>query len=195
MGKKSALRITGGELAGRRLAAFPAVVRPVMDRTRTSLFATLGPETVSGARVLDLFAGSGALSLEALSRGAAYACMCDRDRQVTGLIRQGMRGLGIGTECYTIHTRAAELHVKIEKEQYDIIFVDPPFRYGYYRELLGNIGTRGLLRQAGVVVVHHQGELPWGEGDADADGRTDESGALRVLRTKRYGAAGITILS
>jgi 16S rRNA (guanine966-N2)-methyltransferase len=98
------LRVVAGELKGRRLASPPrrsADVRPTSDRAREALFAILGD--VSGARVLDLFAGTGALAIEALSRGAASAVLVDSDSR---LARRNVEGLGLSDRCEFVRSDA-----------------------------------------------------------------------------------------
>jgi 16S rRNA (guanine966-N2)-methyltransferase len=118
------VRVVAGELRGRRLASPPkgADVRPTSDRVREALFAILGD--VSGARVLDLFAGTGALAIEALSRGAAEATLVDTDprtaeRNVVGL------GLGGRSRIARAETRA---FLRRERGTFDLVFCDPPYK-------------------------------------------------------------------
>ncbi len=89
-------RIIAGEAGGRRLAVPPGEIRPTSDRVKESVFAALGPDRLAGARVLDLYAGTGALGLEALSRGAAEALFVERNAAAVGAIRANIEALGFG---------------------------------------------------------------------------------------------------
>lgn len=124
------MRIVAGSLGGRRLAV-PAGndVRPTSDRVREALFSTLGP--LDGARVLDLFAGSGALAIEALSRGAATAVLVERDRRAAAVIRANLDALGLGADVATLVVQPALSALStalLRKDPYDLVFLDPPYR-------------------------------------------------------------------
>jgi 16S rRNA (guanine966-N2)-methyltransferase len=122
------MRIVAGLYGGRRLTA-PAgsETRPTSDRVREALFSVLGP-SIQGARVLDLYAGSGALGLEALSRGAQSAVFVDRSRKAIAAIRANLEALGITAEVRPIEARAALRAASARHEAYDLVFLDPPYR-------------------------------------------------------------------
>lgn len=125
------MRIVAGTLGGRRIAA-PAGTdtRPTSDRVREALFSALGPMD-GDERVLDLFAGSGALALEALSRGAAHAVLVDSDARAVATIRANLEALGIGAETARPRRRdalAALRDAREAGESYDLVFLDPPYR-------------------------------------------------------------------
>ncbi|MBA3329146.1 MAG: 16S rRNA (guanine(966)-N(2))-methyltransferase RsmD [Solirubrobacterales bacterium] len=130
------MRIVAGRFGGRRLSA-PAgdATRPTSDRVRESLFSVLGP--LEGACVLDLFAGSGALGIEALSRGATSAVFVDRSAQAVAAIRANLGTLGIEAEVRRMEARAALRTASARGEAYDLLFLDPPYRHaaGLGREL------------------------------------------------------------
>ena len=117
------MRVVAGELGGRRLAAPKgADVRPTADRVRESLFSILGD--VSGARVLDLFAGTGALAIEALSRGAAEATLVDTD---TAPAERNVSELGLGDRARVIRADARAF-MRREQGSFDLVFCDPPYK-------------------------------------------------------------------
>ena len=118
------MRIVAGELGGRRLAspARGADVRPTSDRVREAVFSIVGD--VSGARVLDLFSGTGALAIEALSRGAERATLVDVD---TGLARRNSSTLGLD-ERVEIVRADARAFLRRKGDAYDLVFCDPPYR-------------------------------------------------------------------
>jgi 16S rRNA (guanine966-N2)-methyltransferase len=124
------MRVISGYLGGRRLHA-PAgeTTRPTSDRVREALFSVLGP--LDGAVVLDLFAGSGALAVEALSRGAARAVLVEKDRRAGAVIRRNLDELGLGPEAAQLRLRDALGALRDAREAgeaYDLVFIDPPYR-------------------------------------------------------------------
>jgi len=133
------VRIVAGRFKGRRLVAPSGkATRPTSDRVRESLFGVIGA-SVEGARVLDLFAGSGALGLEALSRGAAAAVLVDRSPRAIAAIRANLETLGVDADVRLMEARAALRTAAARREAYDLVFVDPPYRHaaGLGRELSG----------------------------------------------------------
>lgn len=124
------MRVVAGRLGGRRLTA-PAGegTRPTSDRVREALFSALGP--LDGERVLDLYAGSGALAIEALSRGAAHAVLVERDARAITAIRANLDALGLGSEDAVVRRRdvlKALRDARDAGETYDLVFIDPPYR-------------------------------------------------------------------
>jgi 16S rRNA (guanine966-N2)-methyltransferase len=123
------VRVVAGTFGGRRLVAPPGdATRPTSDRVREALFSVLGP-AVRGARVLDLFAGSGALGIEALSRGAASAVFVDRAPAAIKAIRANLEALGIDADVRRLESRAALRAAFARSEAYDLVFLDPPYRH------------------------------------------------------------------
>jgi 16S rRNA (guanine966-N2)-methyltransferase len=124
------MRVVAGRLGGRRLAAPPGRgTRPTSDRVREALFSTLGP--LDGERVLDLYAGSGALAIEALSRGAGSALLVERDPRAVAVIRANLDALGLGEPAVAVHAgpaRAALRNASARADTYDLVFLDPPYR-------------------------------------------------------------------
>jgi 16S rRNA (guanine966-N2)-methyltransferase len=119
------LRVVGGELRGRRLIGPPGrtrAVRPTSDRAREALFSILGD--VSDARVLDLFCGTGALGIEAVSRGAASAVLVDTDPR---LARRNVAELGLEDRCRVVRSDAVRFLAR-SRESFDLILSDPPYR-------------------------------------------------------------------
>lgn len=115
------MRVVAGAFKGRRLSVPPGA-RPTADRVREALFSILGE--VAGARVLDLYAGSGALGIEALSRGADFATFVDRDRRAVQAIARNVEGLGATAE---IRREDALRFLARVDEAFDLVFVDPPY--------------------------------------------------------------------
>lgn len=121
------MRIIAGELGGRRIAAPPgAGTRPMLDRVREALFSSLGERPV-GARVLDLFAGSGSLGLEALSRGAVAVRLVEGDRRAARLLRGTLEELGVAARCELVVADALT-PASWGPDELDLVFLDPPYR-------------------------------------------------------------------
>jgi 16S rRNA (guanine966-N2)-methyltransferase len=133
--QRGSFRIIGGEWRRRRFDfVTDRDVRPSPDRVRETLFNWLAP-VIAGQRCLDLFAGSGALGLEALSRGAAHAVFVDRERSVIDKIRAHLGVLGAAARADLVQAEAAQ-YLGQAKAGFDIVFVDPPFRQGLVPGLL-----------------------------------------------------------
>ena len=119
------LRIVAGTRGGRRITAPPGRnTRPTSDRVREALFSILGAGALEGARVLDLFAGSGALGIEALSRGAAEATFVDSDGRAVAAIERNLAQLGLSGR---VHRRDALAWLEAADGAYDVVFADPPY--------------------------------------------------------------------
>jgi 16S rRNA (guanine966-N2)-methyltransferase len=139
------LRIIGGQWRGRKLS-FPDSegLRPTPDRVRETLFNWLAPE-IAGARCLDLFSGSGALGIEALSRGASWVDMNDSVRAVAQQLRSNLSLLSANT-AQVKHSDALNWLQQEPHEPYDIVFLDPPFRKGLADECIEAIVNNGILK-------------------------------------------------
>jgi 16S rRNA (guanine966-N2)-methyltransferase len=122
------MRVVAGRCGGRRLVAPPgSATRPTSDRVREALFSVLGG-SVQDARVLDLYAGSGALGIEALSRGAASAVFVDRSPRAVAAIRANLDALGIDAQVRRLEARTALRTASARADAYDLVFLDPPYR-------------------------------------------------------------------
>lgn len=152
------MRIVAGEWRGRQLVAPKGRgVRPTLERVRESIFDVLQMH-VKGAKVLDLFAGSGAFGLEALSRGARHVVWCDADPGSVAAVRDNGRRLGARMPPGTVLAMdavAAIERLKSARETFDIVFVDPPWESGYYDETLMALALAGIVAPGGWVVVEH----------------------------------------
>jgi 16S rRNA (guanine966-N2)-methyltransferase len=173
------VRVIAGAQGGRRLSApRGSATRPTSDRVREALFSILGD--VVGLSVLDLFAGSGALAIEALSRGAARATMIDRSAASVEAIRGNLSALGIEAEVVRADAVAWCEQAKRRSPQYDLVFLDPPYRHG---SLLGGRLTAaldGVLAPGARVVAESDRRQPLGLG-------------LRLDDERRYGDTLIQI--
>lgn len=158
------MRITGGVWGGRTLKVPRSGVRPTQDRLRQALFSSLGA-AVSGARVLDLFAGSGALGLEALSRGASAVCWVERDGRVHAALRENVRALA-GDAAAGGCLRADALHLAglARVGPFDFVFADPPYemtaRDAVLRRLLEGLADGSVLRPGGWLAFEQDADDP-----------------------------------
>lgn len=147
------MRIIAGFAKGRRLKSPPGRdTRPMTDRAREALFSSLGPH-VSGASILDLFAGSGSIGLEALSRGADRVVFVERSRGVVDVLRANVDMVGLGGEISQVDVSA---YLAGTPEQHDIVFCDPPYAMATadVEELLAAVSP--WTRRDGVVVLHRR---------------------------------------
>jgi 16S rRNA (guanine966-N2)-methyltransferase len=151
------MRIVGGRLRGRNLVAPRSqAIRPTADRTRETLFNILTHaygDPVSGARVLDLFAGTGALGLEAMSRGAAFALFIDDGAEARALIRANVEALGLGGVTRIFRRDAAKLGPAHPVEPFSLVFLDPPYGKELAERSLASARDGGWLTSDALIVV------------------------------------------
>ena len=151
------MRIVGGRLRGRPLAAPTSqAIRPTADRLRESLFNILVHaygDPVTDARVLDLFAGTGALGLEALSRGAAFALFIDEGAEARALLRENVATLGLGGVTRIFRRDATKLGAAHPIEPFSLAFLDPPYGRGLAEQALASARAGGWLAPGALVVV------------------------------------------
>ncbi len=151
------MRVVAGNLRGRALASpKSAAIRPTADRLRESLFNILlhaYNDPVAGARVLDLFAGTGALGIEALSRGAAFALFVDQSAEARALLRENVTGLGLGGASRIFRRDATKLGRVHPLEPFSLAFLDPPYGQGLAQAALSSALAGGWLLPNALVVV------------------------------------------
>jgi 16S rRNA (guanine966-N2)-methyltransferase len=151
------MRIVGGRLRGRALAAPKSnAVRPTADRLREALFNILVhayDDPVTDARVLDLFAGTGALGLEALSRGAAFALFVDDGAEARALLRENVTALGQGGATRIFRRDSTRLGAAHPIEPFTLVFLDPPYGKGLAGPALAAARTGGWLTPGALIVV------------------------------------------
>ena len=151
------MRVIGGAAKGRRLLAPKGeAVRPTADRVKESLFNIL-PGDFSGMKVLDLFAGTGNLSIEALSRGADHAVLIDASERSVAVIRENLRRLSLApTAGVWVAPVGRSLRILARRqESFDIIFLDPPYDQGLANRSVAVIAQGNLLKKPGTIVVEH----------------------------------------
>ncbi|ASF12541.1 hypothetical protein NBRGN_016_01990 [Nocardia brasiliensis NBRC 14402] len=177
-------RIVAGTAGGRRLRVPPAGTRPTSDRVREALFSALDARIdFDGARVLDLYAGSGALGLEALSRGAAHALLVESDRKAAAIVRGNIADLGLPGAELRLGTVSSVLALGGAGE-FDLVFSDPPYAVETDAVLADlRALTRGWLRPDALVVVERSirsPEIVWPAG-------------YSALKPRKYGETRIEL--
>jgi 16S rRNA (guanine966-N2)-methyltransferase len=154
------VRIVGGSLGGRVLRApRGAATRPTSEKVREAVFSILG--SVEGARVLDLFAGSGALGIESLSRGAAHATFVDASRPALAVIRGNLRELGLEAASTVIAGDAVAIAARYPTEvPWRVVFVDPPYRSDLATRAVLALPSERLAPDAVIVIEHDRYNAP-----------------------------------
>ncbi|MDQ3904113.1 MAG: 16S rRNA (guanine(966)-N(2))-methyltransferase RsmD [Actinomycetota bacterium] len=175
------VRIVAGVAGGRRLAVPPSGTRPTSDRVREALFSTLqARRDLEGARVLDLYAGSGALGLEALSRGAAHVRFVECDRRAAAVVRRNVEALGLGGPGGSaVQVTAADVAVLLRSstdQPYDVVLADPPYALsdGALSTVLNALSDGGWLAPAALIVVERSARASppaWPEGVSELTNR------------------------
>lgn len=158
------MRIVGGAFRGRALATpRGSDIRPTTDRTREAVFNVLAhayPEALDGTRVLDLFAGTGALGLEAMSRGAAHCLFVEESAEGRGLIRSSIEALGLQGRTKIFRRDAAALGMVGTMMPFDLLLADPPYGKGLGERALASALSGGWLRPGALCVVEEAAATP-----------------------------------
>ena len=169
------MRIISGSAKGRVLKSPKGMLtRPTLDRTRESLFNILANGELEGANVLDIFAGTGALGLEALSRGAAYGVFIDHYTQQ--LIKQNAALCGVSSQCEVLRMDVTKALAHLQGRQFDYIFADPPYNKNLVNNTIALICQYDLLASHGLLLM---------ERSKDED--IADSLLYEVIREKSYG--------
>ena len=177
------MRVIGGVHRGRRLRTVSGLqVRPTSDRLRETLFNIIAPR-IHGSNFLDVCAGSGAVGIEALSRGAGEVSFIERNRQACAAIDANLTALGI-TQGATIVSRDASVALKrLEQEarHFDFVFFDPPYESAIYDSVMRQLGFGKLLARNSVVIVEHRIKTP----------PSTRYGRLKLFREVKQGESGL----
>jgi 16S rRNA (guanine966-N2)-methyltransferase len=176
-------RIVAGKAGGKRLKVPPQGTRPTSERVREALFNALeARDELRDARVLDLYAGSGALGLEALSRGAAEALFVESDRKAVAVLKANIAGVGLGGSV-----RAGAVETVLAKENpaapFDVVFADPPYAHDPARigVMLAALAEGAWIAEHGLVVLERAGR----------DGEPDWPAGFEPLRVMRHGDTAV----
>ena len=174
------MRVITGTARGRRLLTLEGEdVRPTTDRTKEAMFSSIQFE-IEGTRVLDLFAGSGQLGIEALSRGASGAVFVDRNRQAIEVVKKNLQSTGLAKNAIVLSTDA-ETFVTTTKEKFSFVFMDPPYSQGILQKILP-LAERVVLEGGAIICEHSLGEeLP------------EELENMKIYRSYRYGKIAVTV--
>jgi 16S rRNA (guanine966-N2)-methyltransferase len=189
------MRIVGGRLSGRALAAPKSqAIRPTGDRMRESLFNILAhtyDDPASGARVIDLFAGTGALGLEAMSRGAEFALFIDDGAEARALIRQNVEALGLGGATRIFRRDATRLGPAHPVEPFSLAFLDPPYRHGLAEKSLASLRDGNWLAPGALIVVEEATDAGFATpvGFSEIERRRYDDTELMFLRVDARGDA------
>jgi 16S rRNA (guanine966-N2)-methyltransferase len=181
------MRIVGGKFRGRALATPSSnAIRPTTDRTRESLFNILAhryPEKLEGARVLDLFSGTGALGIEAMSRGARACLFVEESVEGRGLLRQNIEALGLQGQTKIFRRDAGNLGAIGTMEPFDLVFADPPYGKGLGEKAFFSALEGGWLNPDALLVL---------EEEAGAVLTLDER--LKIVDEREYGGTIIRLI-
>lgn len=181
------MRVIAGQLKGRRLRTLEGLkLRPTSDRLRETLFNILAPRIID-SRFLDLCAGSGAVGIESISRGASSVIFIESSRRAAALIEENLDHCGISAKAQVLNRDAiAALKLLSTREtQFDIIYFDPPYESHIYSPVLELIGETDLLARGGVLVAEHRGASILNPG----------YGTLRPYREVKQGDSRLTFYS
>jgi 16S rRNA (guanine966-N2)-methyltransferase len=179
----SGVRVTGGRLGGRRLHAPAAGVRPTSDRVRESLFTRLGD--LEGTTVLDLYAGTGVLGAEAMSRGATEVVFVERAARCVSVLKENLKRLGLDAHARVIAADAVRALHQLGRrgETFDLVLLDPPYAAEEVPRALEALCASGILASGATVVVEHHRRHP-----------VPIVPGLKALDSREYGDTVITRL-
>jgi 16S rRNA (guanine966-N2)-methyltransferase len=181
------MRIVGGEYRGRPLAAPKSgAIRPTTDRTRESLFNILShsyPQSLDGTRVLDLFSGTGALGIEALSRGARFCQFVEESAEGRGLLRENVEAFSLQGKTRIFRRDATDLGPAGAIDPFDLVFADPPYCKGLGERALVCAAENGWLKDGALIVLEEA-----------ATANLSLAASLETLDSRSYGETIIRIL-
>ena len=176
-------RITGGSERGRRLRSTRGTgLRPTSEKLRAAIFSMIGPGAVDSARVLDLYAGTGALGFEALSRGAARADFVEVDSRRCQDIRQSLQQMELNERGH-VHRARVEKAWHLLDGGYDLVLIDPPYDLDPWEHVMERLGDGQMLNRGALVVVEYHYKSSLAEG----------YGALVRTTQRRHGDSSISI--
>lgn len=181
------MRVIGGSRRGMRLKSLPGRnTRPTSDRVKEALFNIIAPD-VAEARVLDLFAGTGGVGIEALSRGAASVCFVEQSPKAAAVLRANVAQTGFADDARIIVADVFRALPRLarEKTAFDLVFIDPPYAEVPAEDVVRVVVERGLLAVGGFVIVEHAAEK-------DMPERIEN---LVKIRSARYGGTVLTFFA
>jgi 16S rRNA (guanine966-N2)-methyltransferase len=182
------MRVVGGRLRGRSLASPKTnVIRPTADRLREALFNILVhayDDPIAGARVLDLFAGTGALGIEAVSRGAAFVLFVDDGAEARALLRENVAAFGLGGTSKVFRRDATKLGPAHPIEPFSLVFLDPPYGKSLAEEAIASAQSGGWLAADALIVVEEAAKSAFAvpEGFRELERRRYDDTEFVILR-------------
>lgn len=179
------MRVISGSARGRSLKAVPGMgTRPTTDKVKEAIFSMIGPY-FDGEYVLDLFAGTGGLGIEALSRGAESAIFVDMDPKSIEVIKQNLKTVKLESQAEVYRNDAMRAIKALEKRAkgFDLIFLDPPYKMTNVDEMMLDLAQRGLVQEDATVMVEHDASHTYPE----------QIGDFRQIRVANYGETTVTI--
>ncbi len=180
-----ATRITGGALRGHVLRS-PSVsgLRPTAERVRAAVFSIIGPNAVEGRRVADLYAGSGAFGLDALSRGAEHVDFVEKNARLCSAIRAHLKRWSLDTRATALRGKVLN-RIESLQGRYDLVFADPPYGGSEIERLVARLQSPRLVGPGGIVVLEHGSD----------DTQDYAVGRFSLQTTRKYGDTAITVLA
>lgn len=178
------MRVISGSARGLKLSSLEGLdTRPTLDRVKEALFSMLTPY-INSAVVLDLFAGSGALGIEALSRGSREAVFVEMSADAMDVVKKNVASANL-TDRASFYQKNALDYLKQSDKVFDIIFMDPPYRGELYRDCLESVCENGLVNADSIIVLEWDSELD----------RPPIPDKYEVLKERRYGRVMVTLIS
>ncbi len=177
------VRIIGGSYRGRKLKPLESLeVRPTSDRLRETLFNILAPR-IRASRLLDLCAGSGAIAMEALSRGASQATLVEHSRRICKIIQENLQTLGLKDQARVLNRDAliAIKQLEAEAREFDLVYFDPPYASPIYEPVMNQLAASPLIHPETLIIVEHRAKtLP-----------EREYGKLKIYRELKQGESAL----
>ena len=176
-------RISGGSKRGRKLRSYGGIgLRPTSEKVRSAIFSLIGSDSVDNARVLDLYAGTGALGIEALSRGAASAEFVESDPARCGYIRRTLQDFGFADRSRVTRGRVERVVSNI-KARFDLVLADPPYGIDPWNTVMTSLLEREALEEEAIIVAEHAANCEMADGYGD----------LNIWKRRRYGDTAVSI--
>ena len=176
------MRVITGTARGTRLLTPEGLhTRPTTDRVKEAIFSAIQFE-IAGARVLDLFAGTGQLGIEALSRGAAHAVFTDNDDKAVRLVKENLKRAKLADRAMVVCTDYLS-YLQTTREAFDIIFLDPPYQEKFLEIAVRTISEIDILRNRGIIVCEKTAQRPL----------ADDFAGLTLVKEYRYGSTSVVL--